>query len=105
MINHLTLIQPDDWHVHLRDDAALKTTVPAAARYFGRSIVMPNLKTPVRTVNDASLYRQRILKRRPKDSQWLPLMVLYLTDDTSEEDISEAKKSGFVQAMLSLIHI
>ena len=99
MINHLTLIQPDDWHVHLRDDAALNTTVPAAARYFGRSIIMPNLKTPVRTVNDALLYRQRILQHRPKDSQWLPLMVLYLTDDTSKEDISAAKKSGIVQAM------
>ena len=99
MINHLTLIQPDDWHVHLRDDAALNTTVPAAARYFGRSIIMPNLKAPVRTVNDALLYRQRILQHRPKDSHWLPLMVLYLTDDTSKEDISAAKKSGFVQAM------
>ena len=99
MINHLTLIQPDDWHVHLRDDAALHTTVPAAARYFGRSIIMPNLKTPVRTANDALLYRHRILQHRPKDSHWLPLMVLYLTDDTTKEDISAAKKSGFVQAM------
>ncbi len=99
MINQLTLIQPDDWHVHLRDDEALDTTVPAAAKYFGRSIIMPNLKLPVRNVNDALLYRQRILRHRPKDSQWLPLMVLYLTDDTSKKDISEAKKSGYVQAV------
>ena len=99
MINQLTLIQPDDWHVHLRDNEALDVTVPAAARYFGRSIVMPNLKMPVRKVTDASHYRQRILQHRPKGSKWLPLMVLYLTDDTSKEDISEAKKSGFVQAL------
>ena len=99
MVNQLTLIRPDDWHVHLRDGDALDTTVPAAAKYFGRSIIMPNLKLPVRNVNDALFYRQRILRHRPKDSQWLPLMVLYLTDDTSKKDISEAKKSGFVQAV------
>ena len=95
MVNQLTLIRPDDWHVHLRDGDALDTTVPAAAKYFGRSIIMPNLKLPVRNVNDALFYRQRILRHRPKDSQWLPLMVLYLTDDTSKKDISEAKKKWF----------
>ncbi len=97
-MTHLTLVRPDDWHVHLRDDDALDNTVPDAARDFGRSIVMPNLVPPVTTTAQALAYRERILARLPADSQWQPLMVLYLTDNTSPEEISKAKASGRVAA-------
>ncbi len=95
-MDELTLIQPDDWHLHLRDGDALATTVPAAARCFGRSIVMPNVVPPATTVEQARDYYERILKHRPAGSDWLPLMVLYLTDNTSPEDIRQAKASGLV---------
>lgn len=92
----ITLIQPDDWHLHLRDNQALKTTVPAATRSFGRGIIMPNLTPPVTDVEKASAYRERILAQRPKGSNWQPLMVLYLTDNTSPADIIAAADSGFI---------
>lgn len=92
----ITLIQPDDWHLHLRDDSALATTVPAATRGFGRGIVMPNLKPPVTTVAEAKAYRDRIIANRPEGSNWEPLMVLYLTDNTSTEEIRAAADSGFI---------
>jgi dihydroorotase len=95
-MDKITLIQPDDWHLHLRDNQALKTTVPAAARGFGRGIIMPNLTPPVTNVNRASDYRERILAQRPEGSDWQPLMVLYLTDNTSPDDIIAAANSGFV---------
>jgi len=94
----LTITRPDDWHVHLRDGGALATTVPAAARYFGRAIVMPNLAPPVLNSAQAAAYRDRILACRPAASHWQPLMVLYLTDLTSPGDIREAAASGFVHA-------
>ena len=94
----LTLTRPDDWHVHLRDGGALATTVPAAARYFGRTIVMPNLVPPVVTTAQAQAYRERILARRPAGSDWEPLMVLYLTDNTPPAEIRTAMASGFVHA-------
>ena len=89
-MDQLTIIQPDDWHLHLRDEGALATTVPAAARCFGRGIVMPNLVPPVKNVAAATAYRQRILAARPENSEWQPLMVLYLTDNTSADDIRAA---------------
>lgn len=95
-MDKITLIQPDDWHLHLRDNQALKTTVPAAARGFGRGIIMPNLTPPVTNVNRASDYRERILAQRPEGSEWQPLMVLYLTDNTSPDDIIAAANSGFI---------
>tara|TARA_B100000900_G_scaffold71246_1_gene56574 strand:+ start:2533 stop:3576 length:1044 start_codon:yes stop_codon:yes gene_type:complete len=95
-MDQLTLIQPDDWHVHLRDEDALATTVPAAARSFGRSIVMPNLVPPVTTLDRARAYYRRIMEHRPAGSDWQPLMVLYLTDNTSPEDIREAKDSDLI---------
>lgn len=95
-MDKITLIQPDDWHLHLRDNQALKTTVPAAARGFGRGIIMPNLTPPVTNVNRASDYRERILAQRPEGSDWQPLMVLYLTDNTSPDDIIAAANSGFI---------
>jgi dihydroorotase len=95
-MDKITLIQPDDWHLHLRDNQALKTTVPAATRGFGRGIIMPNLTPPVTNVNRASDYRERILAQRPEGSDWQPLMVLYLTDNTSPDDIIAAANSGFI---------
>ena len=95
-MDKITLIQPDDWHLHLRDNQALKTTVPAAARGFGRGIIMPNLTPPVTNVNRASDYRERILAQRPEGSDWQPLMVLYLTDNTIPDDIIAAANSGFI---------
>ena len=95
-MEELSLIQPDDWHLHLRDEDALATTVPAAARCFGRSIVMPNLVPPVTTVDRAHAYYQRILAHRPAGSDWQPLMVLYLTDNTSPDEIRQAKSSGMI---------
>ncbi|MDP2228234.1 MAG: amidohydrolase family protein, partial [Moraxellaceae bacterium] len=95
----LTLTRPDDWHVHLRDGAMLAHTVPAMARYFGRAIVMPNLVPPARSTAEAGAYRERILAARPAGSRFEPLMVLYLTDSTSPDEIVAAKASGFVQAV------
>ncbi|MGH8492667.1 MAG: dihydroorotase [Moraxellaceae bacterium] len=95
----LTITRPDDWHVHLRDGAALAHTVPAMARYFGRAIVMPNLVPPARSTAEAQAYRERILAARPAGSTFEPLMVLYLTDNTSPDEIVQAKASGFVHAV------
>ncbi len=95
----LTLIRPDDWHVHLRDGAMLNDTVPAMARYFGRAIVMPNLLPPAITTAQALEYRDRILQARPAASRFEPLMVLYLTDNTSPAEIEAAKASGLVHAV------
>ena len=92
----ITIIRPDDWHVHLRDSEALGFTVKDAARNFGRSIVMPNLDPPVLTTAQALSYRERILSNRPKNSHWQPLMVIYLTDKTAPEEITRAKASGKV---------
>lgn len=92
----LSLTLPDDWHLHLRDGDALTTTVAAASRGFGRGIVMPNLNPPVTTVEQAAAYRQRIIDNRPASSNWEPLMVLYLTDNTPVEEIHKAKQSGFI---------
>lgn len=98
MSDLLTLLRPDDWHIHLRDGAVLPHTVGDAARTFGRAIIMPNLVPPVRNAAEADAYRQRILAARPTGSRFEPLMVLYLTDNTSPEDVRAAKASGFVHA-------
>ena len=76
----LTLIRPDDWHVHLRDNDALERTVKDMARVMGRAIVMPNLTPPITTVAMAESYHQRILSHMPEERAFAPLMVLYLTD-------------------------
>ncbi|WP_417661332.1 dihydroorotase [Pseudomonas sp.] len=98
MIDRLTLLRPDDWHIHLRDGGVLPHTVTDVARTFGRAIIMPNLVPPVRNTHEADAYRQRILSVRPAGSQFEPLMVLYLTDQTSPEDVRTAKASGFIHA-------
>ncbi|HET8710663.1 MAG TPA: dihydroorotase [Spongiibacteraceae bacterium] len=95
----LRITRPDDWHVHLRDGAALPHTVSAMARYFGRAIAMPNLVPPVATAAQALAYRERIMSaQRDCAHQVTPLMVLYLTDNTSPEEILAAKNSGYVFA-------
>ncbi|VVQ24770.1 Dihydroorotase [Pseudomonas fluorescens] len=98
MSDRLTLLRPDDWHIHLRDGAVLTNTVADVARTFGRAIIMPNLVPPVRNAAEADGYRQRILAARPAGSLFEPLMVLYLTDRTQPEEIREAKASGFIHA-------
>lgn len=95
----LTMTRPDDWHLHLRDGAALKAVLPHTVGQFARAIVMPNLKPPVRTVADAAAYRDRILAAIPAGQQFEPLMTLYLTDNTSPEEIIRAKESQFVKAV------
>jgi dihydroorotase len=99
MTASLTLTRPDDWHLHLRDGAVLAAVLPDTARQFARAIVMPNLKPPVTTVDAARAYRDRILAARPAGSDFEPLMTLYLTDNTSPDEIARAKQSGFVQAV------
>lgn len=95
----LTLTRPDDWHLHLRDGEALKAVLPHSARQFARAIVMPNLKPPIRTVADAAAYRDRILAAIPVGQTFEPLMTLYLTDNTTPEEIITAKASKFVKAV------
>lgn len=98
-VNSITITQPDDWHLHLRDNSALQRTVADSARCFGRAIVMPNLQPPVINTEQAASYRQRILAARPAGSQFEPLMTLYLTDNTTPEDIIAAVQSGFIKAV------
>ena len=95
----LTMSRPDDWHLHLRDGAALAAVVPHTARQFARAVVMPNLRPPVSNVAQASAYRDRIMAALPHGSRFEPLMTLYLTDRTSAQDIADAKASGFVHAV------
>lgn len=95
----LTLTRPDDWHLHLRDGAALAAVVPHTARQFARAIVMPNLKPPVVAVEQAGAYRERILAAVPQGLTFNPLMTLYLTDNTPPAEIDRARSSGFVHAV------
>lgn len=98
-MQRLEITRPDDWHVHLRDDEVLTDTVADMARYFGRAIVMPNLVPPVVNTRQAEAYRQRILAAMPKHRQFDPLMTLYLTDQTTAEQIRSAHGSGLVYAV------
>ncbi|WP_233078715.1 dihydroorotase [Rheinheimera soli] len=99
-MTELILQTPDDWHLHFRDGDMLKETVAATARCFKRAIVMPNLVPPVTNASEALAYKERILAARPAGSSFEPLMVLYLTDQTSAEDIKAAKAAGVVAAKL-----
>ncbi|HEY4316100.1 MAG TPA: dihydroorotase [Herbaspirillum sp.] len=98
-ISTLTITRPDDWHLHLRDGATLASVLPHTVRQFARAIVMPNLKPPVTSTAMAAAYRDRILAALPAGAAFEPLMVLYLTDDTSPDEIRRAKDSGFVHAV------
>ena len=104
----LTIARPDDWHLHLRDGAALASVLVHSARQFARAIVMPNLKPPVTTIELARAYRERILNALvnavhagalPQGTDFVPLMTLYLTDNTSAAEIARAKASGIVRAL------
>ena len=95
----LTLTRPDDWHLHVRDGDVLQNVVPHTARCFARAIIMPNLKPPVTTVQQALAYRDRILASLPKGSSFNPLMTLYLTDNTHPTEIRTAVESPHVHAV------
>lgn len=92
----LTIVRPDDWHLHLRDGELMRSVVAASARVFGRAVVMPNLKPPVTTVAAAASYRERIAAALPPGSRFAPLMTLYLTERTNSDEIAKARASGFV---------
>lgn len=100
MIQQLTITRPDDWHIHLRDGAALTRTVGDASQQFQRAIVMPNLVPPVMNAEQAMAYKARILAARPDGSQFEPLMVLYLTDNTDPAEIVKAKAVGVTACKL-----
>ncbi|MEO8156628.1 MAG: dihydroorotase [Betaproteobacteria bacterium] len=98
-MNRITLTVPDDWHLHLRDGEAMRAVLAHTARRFARAIIMPNLTPPVTTVQAATVYRERIVSALPPGSDFVPLMTLYLTDDTSAAEIRKAKASGIVHAV------
>ncbi|NOS96698.1 MAG: dihydroorotase [Methylotenera sp.] len=98
-IDSLTITRPDDWHLHLRDGAALRAVLPDTARQFARAIVMPNLRPPVTTTELAIAYRERIIEALPAGVPFEPLMTLYLTDNTTAEEIAKAKASGLVHGV------
>jgi dihydroorotase len=99
MTQKLTLIRPDDWHLHLRDGDLLRDVLPHTAARFHRAIVMPNLKPPVTTVKLALEYRERILAAVPRGADFMPLMTLYLTENTRPEEIHRAKAEGHIYAV------
>lgn len=98
-LDTLTIARPDDWHLHLRDGAAMASVLPHTARQFGRAIVMPNLKPPVVSTEQAASYRERILAALPQGMKFEPLMTLYLTDNTPADEIQKAKESGLVHGV------
>ena len=100
MTDRITLTRPDDWHLHVRDGAAMRAVVPHTAAQFGRAIIMPNLKPPVTTTAQALEYKERILAAVPAGLDFEPLMTLYLTDNLAPEEIDRAKAAGIVAAKL-----
>jgi dihydroorotase len=98
MTDTLTITRPDDWHIHFRDGAAMRSVLPDTARVFGRAIAMPNLRPPVVSVADAAAYRARLLAAAAGTS-FEPLMTLYLTDNTPPDEIRRARESSFVHAV------
>jgi len=100
MSETLTLMRPDDWHLHLRDGASMAAVLPATARQFARAIVMPNLKPPVTTAAAALAYRERIVAALPAGADFTPLMTLYLTDTLEPDEIGRAKAAGVVAVKL-----
>jgi dihydroorotase len=92
----LALRRPDDWHLHLRDGASLRSVLPFTAAQFARAIIMPNLKPPVTTVEQALAYRQRIIEALAAGVRFEPLMTLYLTDRTDPAEVDRARASGAI---------
>jgi dihydroorotase len=99
-VQELTITRPDDWHLHVRDGAALQAVVPHTAAQFARAIIMPNLRPPITTAQQASAYRARILAALPPDSPFQPMMTLYLTDNLPPAEIARAKDAGVVALKL-----
>jgi dihydroorotase len=100
MTDEITITRPDDWHLHVRDGAAMAAVVPDTARQFARAIIMPNLKPPVTTAAQATAYRERIRAAVPKGSSFEPLMTLYLTDTLPPDEIVRAHDAGVVAVKL-----
>jgi len=100
MTSQITITRPDDWHLHVRDGEPLATVVPHTAAQFGRAIIMPNLKPPVTTAQQALDYKRRILAAVPAGVAFEPLMTLYLTDNLPPDEIQRAKDAGVVAAKL-----
>jgi dihydroorotase len=98
MPDRLTLIAPDDWHVHLRDDTMLARVIPHTARSFARAIVMPNLRPPITSVDAAMAYRKRIQAACPDDLTFEPLMTAYLTDHIAPEELEQGFADGVFTA-------
>jgi dihydroorotase len=98
-MDRVTLIRPDDWHLHLRDGPQMAAVLADSARCFARAIVMPNLRAPVRSTQEALAYRARVLAALPEGAAFEPLMTLYLTDDTPPEEIALARRSGRVHGV------
>ncbi|HEB55959.1 MAG TPA: dihydroorotase [Gammaproteobacteria bacterium] len=98
-MNEITILRPDDWHLHVRDGEVLKDIIPDSARRFGRAIIMPNLKPPITRVEQALEYRQRILAAVPENEHFEPLMTLYLTDNTTAEEITRAADNVHIHAL------
>ena len=101
MAARLTIRRPDDWHLHVRDGAMLKASLPYSAGHFGRGIIMPNLVPPVRTVADAVAYRARLLAALPEGSRFTPLMTCYMTDDTDPDEVER----GFAEGVFTAVKI
>ena len=94
----LTIIKPDDWHLHLREGLVLKNIIHFTSEYFGRAIVMPNTKSPITTINSAISYKKSIVEALPESSKFEPLMTIYLTDETDvAELINGTKIMSFLQ--------
>jgi dihydroorotase len=100
MTDQLTITRPDDWHLHVRDGAAMASVVPASARQFGRAVIMPNLRPPITTAAAATDYRRRILAAVPEGLAFEPLMTLYLTDDLAADEVQRAHDAGVVAVKL-----
>jgi len=101
VLERITITLPDDWHLHVRDEAMMRAALPATAEKFGRAIIMPNLVPPVRTTADAIDYRKRILTALPPESRFEPLMTCYLTDDTNPDDVEH----GFREQVFTAVKL
>ena len=101
MTKELEIVKPDDWHLHLRDGTILKSVLPYTSKIFGRSIIMPNLIPPIKTVQDATMYKDRIIEALPNDHSFRPLMTLYLTETTDVMDLAE----GFAKNLISAVKL
>lgn len=99
MTDKITITRPDDWHLHLRDEAMLAAVTPDSAAHFGRALIMPNLVPPVVTRDDAIAYRHRIMAACPEDAGFTPMMTLYLTEGTDADDLVGAARDGVITAV------